>query len=283
MLKKYEKIKKIFEFFIWLITSFDIKIKLNAHALGVYKNQSYTNSKEAFECSYNNGFRYFETDISITKDDQFVLSHELDKVSNYSVVDFYRYISEEKNLQALSLADMFDIMKKYPDINIMFDFLPCYYNREEVNNLLNFVGLFTDYHIKKRTAVEVYSKKQVLALKGAEYDNIMFFVDTDYAKAGFSSMSECFDFILQNNIKILSVSFAVLSQYDITSFLNKKITIYSPGYNNLIELKRAEKYHVDIVTTDFLTPNMLKYPFFSFCIYIVKKILSFITNKITKR
>lgn len=49
--------------------------KYVAHALGGIDNYSYTNSKEAIELSLSKGFKLFELDIKLTKDNKLVCVH----------------------------------------------------------------------------------------------------------------------------------------------------------------------------------------------------------------
>lgn len=48
---------------------------LMAHALGAYQGQNYSNTREALEYAYAQGYRYFEADVAITEDNCLVLSH----------------------------------------------------------------------------------------------------------------------------------------------------------------------------------------------------------------
>lgn len=46
-----------------------------AHALGGIQGNTYTNSKEAFEYNYQRGFRWFEVDLTLTKDKRLICFH----------------------------------------------------------------------------------------------------------------------------------------------------------------------------------------------------------------
>ena len=50
--------------------------KYIAHAGGGIGGASYTNSRDAFDANYRRGFRFFETDLNWTSDDQLVLIHD---------------------------------------------------------------------------------------------------------------------------------------------------------------------------------------------------------------
>ena len=53
------------------------KYKCYAHALGAMDDTLYTNSLEAFEKSYKNGFRVFEADTSFTEEGELILCHPI--------------------------------------------------------------------------------------------------------------------------------------------------------------------------------------------------------------
>lgn len=79
--------------FLTKTTQRDVYIKdknrFIAHAGGKIKNRTYTNSLEALNNSYENGFRLFELDIIKTSDEKYVAAHDWNhwsKITNYSGV-----------------------------------------------------------------------------------------------------------------------------------------------------------------------------------------------------
>lgn len=59
---------------------------LIAHALGGVDSNTYTNSLEAFQQSYKNGFRVFETDVMEAGDGSLVLFHTLGSMTSEFVL-----------------------------------------------------------------------------------------------------------------------------------------------------------------------------------------------------
>lgn len=53
-----------------------------AHAGGVISNNIYTNSKEDVLKSLQNGFKYIELDLLITKDNHIIASHDWSFITN---------------------------------------------------------------------------------------------------------------------------------------------------------------------------------------------------------
>lgn len=72
------------------------------HAFGMYKGQTYTNSKEAFDYWYSKGIRFYETDVARTDAGKFMLHHNFKKKRNciltqYTLKGFVNLVSEHKD------------------------------------------------------------------------------------------------------------------------------------------------------------------------------------------
>ena len=80
-----------------------------AHAGGGYQGQNYTNSIEALDHSYQNGFRYIEMDFSWTRDEQLVCLHDWDKT--------FKKLFHKKLKQALSYAEFQQLVADHPEFN----------------------------------------------------------------------------------------------------------------------------------------------------------------------
>lgn len=99
-----------------------------AHALGGIEKDSGTNSREAFIENYKNGIRFFEVDLSLTKDGNVVAFHEgnefnigLDKkLSEVTLEEFKKHKFFEK-YTLLDFRDILDLMKEYKDAYIITD------------------------------------------------------------------------------------------------------------------------------------------------------------------
>lgn len=97
--------------------------RLIIHAMGLIDGSAYTNSLEAFQAHYENGQRYFETDFSVTSDDQLVARHD------WQGVDLENIPTEEVFLNTpiygkytpLSLKNIIYLMQQYEDVYIITD------------------------------------------------------------------------------------------------------------------------------------------------------------------
>ncbi len=107
--------------------------KLMAHALGAHKGKRYTNTREAFEHSYAEGYRYFEVDVALTTEDALVLSHgwskKACKMTGMKYKPEFEHMTREQfkkqtisGMHVMDLSDLREIMKQYPDTYFEIDF-----------------------------------------------------------------------------------------------------------------------------------------------------------------
>lgn len=245
-------------------------MEYNAHALGVWKGHTMTNSKEAFLNSYKTGFRFFEVDIHKTIDGQFVARHlwtqqnadnlEIDFDPQNPIptqADFLKAKMLTQSTQTgaapLSLEDIFSLMETHPDATVMFDFLAGWENRADAALMKQFADKFTDEKIARRSLIEVYSTHNALALKTAGFKNIQMWIDVpEKQEKGLSSTDEIVAFLKENDIKFISLhpARAINNPQEIGVFHQAGILIFSPGWNTKKSLKQAEKLGIDVVTTD---------------------------------
>lgn len=105
-----------------------------AHALGGIDGNTYTNSKEAIENTYNKGVRLFEVDVELTSDDKLVCVHGWNKEDyenklgleydeNNNIMAYEKFINSKiKNkYTTLGFDNFVEYMKKYDDIYVMID------------------------------------------------------------------------------------------------------------------------------------------------------------------
>lgn len=105
-------------------TNRPIKLEeLVAHAGGSINSLTYTNSLEALNLNYNNGFRFFEIDFEWTSDKQLVLLHDWGmcvsslfgaKPGVYSLNEFKNFKMITGTTQ-MTFYELVDWLKKHPD------------------------------------------------------------------------------------------------------------------------------------------------------------------------
>ena len=102
---------------------------LVAHALGWIDGLTYTNSKEAFLFNYENGRRWFEVDLSLTKDMDLVCHHDRtigmkkEKINHISTKRFlsYKIISKDRMLNLLTFEDLLMLIRGKKDVFLITD------------------------------------------------------------------------------------------------------------------------------------------------------------------
>jgi len=128
-----------------------------AHAGGKIDDRTYTNSLEALNLNYKNGFRLFELDIIKTKDNHFVAAHDWEhwsKITGYKgelPVSKNQFLSR-KIFEKYTPMDMDSINKwfsEHPDAILVTD---------KVNTPIEFSNLFVD---KNRLMMELFDEKAV--------------------------------------------------------------------------------------------------------------------------
>jgi glycerophosphoryl diester phosphodiesterase len=282
-----QKIKKSIKFFI---DSFDralfkgkYNINFNAHALGVFHGHKYTNSKEAFINSYKKGFRIFEVDIIKTKDNKFVAMHtwrkedyrdlELEYNERNPVLTQEEYLgrrllsrSFKGGLTPLALENIFEIMKTYPDVTIMFDLHSNTLVKHSQGStpvlledeIKQFAAFFSDPMISGRSIIEVYTLENALTLKDTGFKNIQMWIQPPEERPGnLTTIDDYITNLNKNNIKIVSISPKNAKDLpeEVRKLKQAGFTVFSPGWNRYRDLKIAENIGIDVITTDYLVPN----------------------------
>ncbi len=143
-----------------------------AHAMGGIFGDTYTNSYEAFLLNYQLGQRVFEVDFSLTDDadPKVVASHDADnwrsRTSNSQEEPFtytnVRSLLIDGKYHALDIAQLIDLMVKYPDIYIVTDSKYA----DEANSVLEFKQIITeakaiDATVLDRFVIQIYHQEML--------------------------------------------------------------------------------------------------------------------------
>lgn len=102
--------------------------ELIAHAGGTIYGYRLTNSMEAINQAYENGFRYLEMDFELTSDGYVVLIHDWESMCKRMLFsEGQRSLSEYKSadtfmdLSILTLDDLLEWLKQHPSVSIITD------------------------------------------------------------------------------------------------------------------------------------------------------------------
>lgn len=147
----------------------NIKCTNIAHACGSINYIKYSNSLEAFNKSYSNGYRFIEIDLLVTDDGHIFGAHDWDtfkSFTNYSInyTINYNYLRTKKILNEYHIIYdemLYTLLRKYKNVNIVTDKINDY-------NLLKKYGKELD-----RFYVEVFSIKQYFRSKHLGFNNVM--------------------------------------------------------------------------------------------------------------
>jgi hypothetical protein len=147
-------------------------VKFVAHAfgspLGLLQLEHYTESREAFEASYHNGFRAYEIDLLVLGDGTVVAAHDKDE-AKYGLdgrfVDFTRADLEGRKwngkYDVLFAEDVVAIAAAHPDIWLILDTKCCH---EQIAR--KFIELAPDDTVRDRFVPHVTSAAHAAALPG---------------------------------------------------------------------------------------------------------------------
>ena len=140
------------------LSPYDFSTDVNrfiAHAAGMIEGNTYTNSLEALELNYRNGFRVFELDIMETSDNTYVAVHDWDdwkKGTGYRgdlppTAEVFKEYKILTKYTALNMDDINRWFEKHPDAVLVTD---------KVNRPIDFSSKFVD---KKRLIMELFTRE----------------------------------------------------------------------------------------------------------------------------
>jgi len=229
-----------------------MQFDLIAHALGGIEQNgekyTYTNSLEALQSSYKKGYKIFEVDLSLTKDDHIVASHNI--ILNKTLKDFLNEKITTNAYTPLSFEDILSFMEEKEETifitDIKGDFEKCVKIMTEKTKKY-------DYALIYRIIPQVYSEKNIITI--SKYHN---FKNVIYAL--YHSKKIDLKNIYEINSKYPFVNTVSISADRISNFLIKelkknKIKIYLHTLNNNEKISQYRKEGVSGIYTDFYIQN----------------------------
>lgn len=157
---------------------------LVAHAMGTIATTTTdgtgTNSLEAFLYSYEQGFRIFETDIVITKDDQAFMLHDgTEPLIGLEAGQTYRSVSSSEIIgkkfrnafTILSWHDALELLVKYPDVSFVLDIKDEFAKTLEI---LSSDPLFAVDSIKRGIVPQVYQEEDMRVVQSYLFNDVIF-------------------------------------------------------------------------------------------------------------
>lgn len=237
-----------------------------AHAMGGIRNEniSYSNCLEAFEENYNNGFKVFEVDFSITSDNQIVLRHDwenslgrAEEESGYiPTLEEYKEIKLYGQYTTLDINDLFRLMVEYPDIYIVTD--SKYADYDNVQRQFTMIsGILDNYpseerkHIISHLIVQIYNDGMLEAV-----ESIIHFKNYIYTvyQIGISNPDQLADFCIENDIPVVTMPYSWWTEENNELLHRKGLKVFIHTLNDMQMAEEYLKQGVDGIYTDFIIP-----------------------------
>lgn len=179
--KKYLKDSTELYLALWQAKKFDAPAQtvnppfLVAHAGGGIYNLPYTNSLEALEQSYTQGFRWIELDAILTSDDKLVMLHDwrsglrglFNEKEGIRTAKEFKNFSMVKNLTQLDFNQAAEWFTIHTDAYLVLD------NKSDLERTLKILD--KDYpHLKQRTIVSINRFREYAVARKLGFELINF-------------------------------------------------------------------------------------------------------------
>lgn len=222
--------------------------KLIAHAGGRIKGLTYTNCKEAFDKSYEDGYKFIEVDFEWTTDGQPVLLHSWDgfltkffgvEPKRYSLKVF-RSFDMINNWHQMTLESLTHWMKEHPDVYIITDVK---------DNNLKLLSLISQNYpdLQKQIIPQIYFMDEYIRAEHLGYKNIIY---TLYRSS--NTAEEIVDFAKHNKLLAITMPIAK-AKTDLPKVLGDiGVFSYSHTINDIDLAKMLEDQGIDGFYTDDL-------------------------------
>ncbi len=224
---------------------------LVAHGGGAIYGYRYTNSLEALNSSYDNGFRLIELDFSWTKDERPVLIHDWDKMSRRLFMDMGGSLTLEEfksrpTFQDLTLMDLYDLSQwlvEHPDAFIITDV------KESNTRALAWIRHYYP-EMAEQIIPQIYSFDEYERVKNFGYKHIILTLyrsnETD---------EEILNFAEKNPLFAVTIP----AERDLSSLPKElkalDIPVYAHTVNDLYVYEELQDLGVYGIYTDYFQPN----------------------------
>jgi len=222
------------------------KLDLIAHALGTVMTekgeQIYTNSLEALLLSYEKGYKMFEVDLSLTKDNNVVASHEptLNKTSE-------EFLNEEtdKGYSSLSLENLLKFMEEKNEIVLITDIKSDFEKCTEI--MIKKIKKY-NYKLLDRIIPQAYSEKNIETLdKQYNFPRIIYAL---YRKRKIDLKNINRINSKYPSVNTVSISITRISDFLIKELKKQNIKIYLHTLNDDEKILQYRKKGIDGIYTD---------------------------------
>ena len=232
-----------------------------AHALGGIDGCDYTNSKEAMEKAYADGFRVFEGDMQLL-DGRVVLVHDNERFEAYTGLDCdgmsYEQFMDAKILGKYSPVDIKDVvvfLSEHPDAYFMTD-SKYMVNPYSANILSAFVieALEYDASVLDRVIIQIYNQKMLESVMDIyEFKSVLY---TLYSSS--DTDEEALDFCLRSGVGVITVPRERMTEEFAVKMEAVGVKTLTHTVNDLSEASAFFDMGVDCIYTDFILPSQMQ-------------------------
>lgn len=239
-----------------------------AHAMGGIESNTYTNSKEAMEKSYERGLRVMEADISLSSDDKLVLIHSFEKaglnelglpVSWSSKPPTEKEFLEKKILgkyTSMNFAHVVEFMKSHKDMYLVVDLKKndikevekCY---KEIVKIAKSI----DSSVLKRIIPQIYYEEMYKPVMNIYDFKSMIFTTYRIEEL---EVNKIVDFSYEHGIKIVAVNKFKFSKELTDKLVDRGIGLYMFTYNDETLVNSLRNQYVGGFYTDFLPKEKIE-------------------------
>lgn len=233
-----------------------------AHALGGINGNTYTNSKEAMEKSYNRGLRVMEADMSLSSDGRLILLHstEIENLSKLGLPYSWnkKMPTEEEFLNqkilgryhTLSFEQVCNYMSKHKDMYLVVDLKKNDIKEvEKCYKELVRVAKKVDKSVLNRIIPQIYYEEMYKPIMNIYDFKSMIF--TTYRLEEIE-VKKIVDFSYEHGIKVVAVNRANFSRELTNNLIDRGIGLYMFTYNDPDKVNLLRNKYVSGFYTDFL-------------------------------
>lgn len=228
--------------------------QLIAHAGGSIYGYRLTNSLEALNHSYAEGFRYIEVDLNKTTDGALVLIHDWEAVAKrllgHTGPCSLRAFQESPTMAGLTLLTLDDLLKwlaDHPDCTIITD-IKYEDNCTTLEQLAKQAGDQVSQFIPQAFSYEEFDKIRKLG-----FDRVILTLYQLYGKA--LKLDELIDFAYAKNPWAITIPENRLDKALVSALSKEAIEVYAHAVNTVDAVDEWHRYGLTGIYTDYFLPS----------------------------
>lgn len=235
-----------------------------AHAMGGLDGKDYLNSVDGFYPAYQKGYRVFEMDILLTKDNVAIGKHRWgwnlsDPTTKKGDPVSYRKFKNTKiygKYTPTSFLDVLNLMEKYPDFYLMTDSKSTETAdvKKEFNVLVQTAKKVGKEDLLDRVIVQIYNRDMYWAVKSIH--PFKHFVYTTYKQPD-AAFYKVVKFCKNHGIEGITSPQDDINDYRMELLAKEGIYSFTHSVNNSYYAKEYMKLGVYGIYSDFLSPAQI--------------------------